>query len=194
MPHILTPKIKVEIVEIYQDWLYSIGFDEEDLNEYHRVFREWHDLDYLVRFFSENKAYVNTEFWQRAGLSADNPEQSAERVIDEADNLETYIYQLVENCSSGVKPDFDEYFHFLGGKYKCLWSLEPVKSYGTDTPSLLRLYAIKLDSNCYLIVYGGIKLAETIQNSPVLKDKVFNKIDSVLHFLRANGIADSDDI
>lgn len=117
----------MEIVEIYKDWLYSIGFDEEDLNEYHRVFREWHDLDYLVNFFSENKEYVNSEFWKDAGLDPEEPEISAERVIDEADNLEIYISRLVENCSQGNKPDFDEYFHFLGGKYKCLWSLEPMK-------------------------------------------------------------------
>ena len=69
-----------------------------------------------------------------------------------------------------------------------------MKSYGTKSPSLLRLYAIRLDSNCYLIVYGGIKLGDSIQNSPVLKDKVFNKIDSVLSFLKANGITNSDDI
>lgn len=184
----------MEIVEIYEDWLYSISFDEEDLNEYHRVFREWHDLDYLVRFFSDHKGYVNTVFWRNAGLDPDNPEKSASRVIDEANNLEMYIRELVANCSDEIKPDFDEYFHFLGGKYKCLWSLEPMKSYGTDTPSLLRLYAIKIESNCYLIVYGGIKLGDTIQNSPVLKDKVFNKIDSVLAFLKANGITESDDL
>lgn len=40
---------------------------------------------------------------------------------------------------------------------------------------------------------GGIKLGTTIQNSPVLKDEVFKKIDKVLQFLRANGIEESDD-
>lgn len=151
-------------------------------------------MDYLVKFFTENKDCVNTEFWKNAGLDPHNPERSAERVIDEADSLEAYISQLVANCSNGEKPDFDEYFHFLGGKYKCLWSLEPMKSYGTDSPSLLRLYAIKIDVNCYLIVYGGIKLGDTIQNSLILKDKVFNKIDLILSFLKANGISDSDDV
>ncbi|MDE6368572.1 MAG: hypothetical protein K2K94_04975 [Muribaculaceae bacterium] len=184
----------MEIVEIYNNWLYSICFDEDDLTEYHRVFREWHDLDYLVNFFMKNRDLINTDFWKRAGLNPNTPEKTAIRVIDEADNLEIYIKELVENCDKGCKPDFDEYFHFLGGKYKCLWSMEPVKSYGTKTPSLLRLYAIKIDSNCYLIVYGGIKLGDTIQNSPMLKDKVFNKIDSVLNFLKDNGIADSHDL
>ena len=115
-------------------------------------------------------------------------------VLNEAEELEDYIMELVSNMKLGIKPDFDEYFHFLDGKYKCLWTLEPMKSYGTGRPSLLRLYAIKLESNCYLIVYGGIKLGDTIQNSPVLKDKVFNKIDNVLNYLRANGIEDSEDI
>ena len=90
----------MEIVEIYKDWLYSINFDEEDLNEY--------DLDYLVRFFSENKDSVNSDFWKNAGLDPDNPEKSAERVIDESDSLKTYIREIVDNCSNGTKPDFDE--------------------------------------------------------------------------------------
>ncbi len=184
----------MEIVEIYKDWLYSIAFDEEDLSEYHRVFREWHDLDFLIDFFVENKDFVNSTFWKNAGLDPENPELSAEKVIDEANDLEVYIKKLVENMDLGIEPDFDKYFHFLDGKYKCVWSLEPMKAYGTATPSLLRLYAIKIESNCYLIVYGGIKLGETIQNSPVLKDNVFKKIDAVLNFLKMNGIADGDDI
>lgn len=96
--------------------------------------REWHDLDYLIDFFTCHRNYINTDFWINAGLDPDDPERSALRVIEEADNLENYIEQLVTNCEDGVKPDFDEYFHFLGGKYTCLWSLEPVKSYGTLSP------------------------------------------------------------
>ena len=184
----------MEIVEIYEGWLYSIQFDEEDLNEYARVFKEWHDLDYLEKFFTDNADYINTPFWKDEGLDPNQPEASSLKVLEEAEELEDYIMELISNMKSGIKPDFDEYFHFLDGKYKCLWTLEPMKSYGTGRPSLLRLYAIKVESNCYLIVYGGIKLGDTIQNSPVLKDKVFNKIDNVLNYLRANGIEDSEDI
>jgi hypothetical protein len=184
----------VEIVAIYPDWLYSIQFDEEDLNEYHRVFREWHDLDYLVDFFATHKAALQTPFWQDAGILPDQPEKSAKRVTEEADQLEAYIQTLVSNCQQGTAPDLDQYFRLLGGKYKYLWTMEPVKSYGTRQPSLLRLYAIRLEANCYLIVYGGIKLGSTIQNSPVLRDQVFHKIDAVLNYLKANGIVDSDDL
>lgn len=184
----------MEIVEIYKDFLYSISFDENDLDEYRRIFREWHNLDFLITFFTEHKDYINSDFWLKAGLNPDEPEKSAFKVIEEADKLEVYIRQLVKNSTENITPDFDEYFRFLGGKYACLWSLEPVKSYGTLHPSLLRLYAIKMDKNCYLIVYGGIKLGKSIQNSPVLKENVFNKIDTVLTFLQQNGIMDVNDI
>ena len=69
-----------------------------------------------------------------------------------------------------------------------------MKSYGTDRPSLLRIYAIKMGANTYLITGGGIKLADTIQDSPDLKDHVLKNIDRVREFLKANGIMDSDDM
>lgn len=67
-------------------------------------------------------------------------------------------------------------------------------NYGTIKPSLLRMYAIKMSANVYLITGGGIKLADTIQNSPGLKDRVLQDIDKVRTFLKENGIWDSDDL
>ena len=122
----------MRIVSIYDEWLYSIHFDEEDLNEYVRIFKQWHNLDYLVNFFKDNAQYIRTPFWANAGLDPLEPEYSAKRVLDEAEELEDYINELVSNMNSGNKPDFDEFFHFLDGKYKCLWTLEPMKSYGTE--------------------------------------------------------------
>jgi hypothetical protein len=184
----------MEIVEIYSNWLYSISFDNEDLNEYQKIFKEWHDIDYLQNFFTANKHYIDTEFWRKAGLYPNNPYKSADRVINEASNLEQYIKYLVSNLEQGLKPDLDSYFKLLGGKYNYIWTLSPVKSYGTFSPSLLRLYAIKIQPNCYLIVAGGIKLCKTIQDSPGLKDFVLQKIDQVIRYLKVEGITDSEDL
>ena len=79
-------------------------------------------------------------------------------------------------------------------KYKYEIKLVPTKSYGTGNPSFLRIYAIKMGKNTYLITGGGIKLADTIQNSPDLKDHVLQNIDRVRKFLIENGIWDSDDL
>ncbi len=69
-----------------------------------------------------------------------------------------------------------------------------MKSYGKEKPSLLRIYAIKLEKNVYLITGGGIKLADTIQNSPGLKDHVLQNIDRVITWLKQQGIAEGSDI
>lgn len=69
-----------------------------------------------------------------------------------------------------------------------------MKSYGTYRPSLLRIYAIKMKENEYLITGGGIKLADKTQNSPDLKDHVLQDIDKVITFLKENGILEAEDM
>ena len=64
-----------------------------------------------------------------------------------------------------------------------------MKSYGTGRPSFLRMYAIKLKNNLYVITGGGIKLADTIQDSPDLQN-----IDKVRAWLIQNGIIDEQDL
>lgn len=69
----------------------------------------------------------------------------------------------------------------------------PMKAYGPGDPSLLRLYAIKLSSNCYLITGGGIKYCKTMQESPELMAEI-DKLKSVLSFLKHLGIEDAEDV
>ncbi len=184
----------MDILEIYKGCLYSIKFDGADTDEYSRILALWKDLDYLVDFFKTNAKEVAQPFWREAGLNPDTPIASAERVASESIVLATHIHELARNAKAGKIPDFEDFFHPLGGKYSYVRELEPHKSYGTFNPSLLRLYAIKLERNVYLIVFGGIKLGSTIQNSPGLKDQVFSRIDNVISFLKANGIVEGDDI
>ena len=99
-----------------------------------------------------------------------------------------------KNTQEGTQPDFDSHFHYLEGKFKDVLEWLPMKSYGTMRPSLLRIYAIKMEKNTYLITGGGIKLADTIQNSPDLKDHIIQNIDKVRDFLKKNGIYDSNDM
>ena len=67
-----------------------------------------------------------------------------------------------------------------------------MKAYGKNKHTFLRLYAIKLGQNCYLIVYGGLKLGRAVQDSPILKDNVIRKIDWALYYLKQEGIYDGD--
>lgn len=183
----------MDIIEIFKPHVYSIRFDENGVNEYDRIINQWHDLDYLSKFFSDNKNYLKDEIWTTSGLNSNDIEKFVERVIDEANALEEHLEYLVGNIRNDDKPDLDDYFHYLDGKYCYVSEMTPVKGYGTRNPSLIRLYALKVEPNCYLIVDGGIKLCDTIQNSPELKDHVLQKIDKVITSLKKEGIIDKDD-
>lgn len=101
---------------------------------------------------------------------------------------------MLENIEEGDTPDLDSHFKPLDGEFFYITEHIPMKSYSPGRPPLLRLYAIKMGSNCYLITGGGIKLADTIQNSPGLKDHVINNIKFVRTYLKENGILDEDDL
>lgn len=161
-----------------------------DENEFDRLFQLWNDVEFVTQFIHENVDYLKTSYWQ----DILEPEDAARQVLDEAEALEDLFIKLNKNTESNKLPDYDSHFKYLEGKYKYELEWPPMKSYGTTRPSLLRLYAIKMEKNTYLITGGGIKLADTIQGSPDLKDHILQDIDRVRHYLRENGIMDSDDM
>jgi hypothetical protein len=181
----------LEIVSIYPPYIYSIQYDDEEENEFDRLFQQWNNMDYVTQFFDTYLEFLRSPIWQNIS----EPEDAARQVIQEATDLEDLFEELYENTINGIENrDFDSHFHYLDGKYKYEMKCPPMKSYGTNRPSLLRIYAIKMKTNTYLITGGGIKLADTIQNSPDLKNHILQNIDKVKDFLKRNGIEDSDDM
>lgn len=169
--------------------LYTVHYDNEEDDEYSRLFNQWSDLNYLEDFLYEHRQYLDSDFWTSIGYSSSDWDLAANEIIDEAEALENYIDDLTNNG------ELDSYFTPLDGNFKYLYEILPVKGYGKGTPpSFIRLYAIKLKDNAYVIVYGGIKLSDKIQTSPDLKDNVFHKIDIVLAYMKQHGIIDSSDI
>lgn len=181
-----------DIVEIVPDRLYSIKYEEEDTAEYYRLFNiEWTDVGSLLEFFQSHTEFTKNGFW---GFLSNDPEKAVANVLMDAHLLEPHLIELAKNSNNGEHPDLDDYFKPLNGKYAYDIEHVPMKGYGVLESTFLRLYAIRIEVNCYLIVYGGIKLNSSIQNSPDLQDKVFKKIDRVRHFLVDMGIIDKDDI
>lgn len=136
-----------------------------------------------------HQKYLNDSVWGERFT----PESAARKVREEAIELEDLFYDLCKNTDHGKTPDFDSHFKFLGGKYQ-VYEYIPMKSYGTGRPSFLRMYAIKLKNNLYVITGGGIKLADTIQDSPDLQNHVIQNIDKVRAWLIQNVIIDEQDL
>ena len=180
----------MEIIAIFEPYIYSIKYEGKTENEFDRLLAEWNDVESVTNFLEENRSFLKTEIWK----AVPNPESAAHQVMDEAAALEMLFNELAQLTVQGKEPDFDSQFKFLDGKYKFEMEYVPMKSYGTQNPSLIRLYAIKMAPNTYLITGGGIKLADTIQNSPGLKEYVIQDIDRVRTWLKMNGILDAEDM
>ncbi|MCD8268480.1 MAG: hypothetical protein LUD46_08485 [Parabacteroides sp.] len=180
----------MEIITIFTSYIYSIKNDGQDENEFDRLLAEWNDVESVAKFLKENQDYLKTDVWKIIS----EPEAAALQVLDEAEALEMLFEELNKHTEVGEKPDFDSHFHYLEGKYKYELKYPPMKSYGEGSPSLLRLYAIKMGKNTYLITGGGIKLADTIQNSPGLREHILQNIDRVRSWLKSNGIMDNEDM
>ncbi len=178
----------MEIVEICEPYLYSIRYDTEEI-EFNKLFHEWEEVEWLLTFFESHSAEMDPDFW----ANITDPEVASARTLTEAFELELLIQQLLDNTRNNTKPDLDTFFKPLGGEYVYVWDYLPVKAYGTASPSLLRLYAIKLASNCYVVTGGGVKYSKKMAESPELKVEL-KKIDQVRCFLKENAIIDSEDI
>jgi hypothetical protein len=182
--------LEIIAIDRFKPYIYSIQYDDVEESEFERLFQQWNDMGYVMRFFDTYQEFLKSPIWQNIS----EPEDAARQVLQEAIDLEDLFDELYDNTVKGEAKDFDSHFHYLEGKYKYELERPPMKSYGTERPSLLRIYAIKMGVNTYLITGGGIKLADSIQNSPELKDHVLKNIDRVREFLKANGIIDSDDM
>lgn len=178
----------MEIVEIYPPYLYSIG-EEGEVDAYHQLFDDWTSVDWLVSFFDSHHTQMDPAFWG----SAVDPEVASSRTLDEAYEMEDTIIELANNSRDGTIPDFDSYFVPLGGEYAYVWNHTPVKAYGPAKPSLLRLYAIKIEPNCYLLTGGAIKYCKTMAESEELV-KELKTIERVKDYLKECGIDTQEDI
>ena len=180
----------MDIVPIFPPYLFSMQYGDGDSpDEYHRLFSQWHDIDFVLDYFEKHAPEMNVDFW---GDLVD-PELATDRTFDEAFDLEDYIEELNQNTAHGSIPDFDEFFEPLDGEFGCIYLRTPMKAYGTQNPSLLRLYAIKLKTNCYVITGGGIKYCKEMHESSELKAEL-KKIKQVRSFMSSLVIEDEEDI
>ena len=178
----------MEIVKIYPPYLYSI-IEEGDVDVFHQLFENWTSVEWLMSFFESHHTQMDSVFWGKVV----DPEIASSRTLQEAYDMEDKIYELADNSRVGEVPNFDTYFVPLGGEYTYVWDHTPVKAYGPENPSLLRLYAIKIESNCYLITGGGVKYCKTMKESEELK-KELATIKRVKDYLKECGINTQEDI
>lgn len=177
----------VDIFAIVKGSLISVQFEGMNSDEFALLFDNWSDVDYLEQFFEENKADLQSCFYGSISV-----EEAVSRTIEDAEALEEYIRDVAKTgCSDPDENRLDLAFHKLSEKDYSIQLLKS-KAYGLRKPSWLRLYAIRIAENIYVVCGGGIKLTETKNERKHLL-KELEKLEATKQYLKEIDLLNEDD-
>ncbi len=168
----------MRIVRIFATRLNAFQYDTEDFDEVKRLFQHWQDPEFLEDFFYKNSG--DLPFFN--SISIENAIISTKA---EAIRLESELKRLSESQSESLDNIFIPLDKYLDN------DLTRSKAKGDRQKSWLRLYALKIDSNVYVVTGGTIKLTKKMQDREHT-NKELQKIERCRDYLHEQGITDID--
>lgn len=160
----------MKIVDIFAYTLFAFRYQGEVDNEYDRLMDNWTDVSFLRSYAKKNKVENINQFVKDRLKDAEQIQDLLEEITSNKEPLEYYFRTLFDN-ESGAK----------------ILSLQK----GKIEKNGIRLYAIKIDENCFVITGGAIKMSQTMQDHPDSNEEL-KKIHRAKSFLQENTIVDKD--
>ena len=174
--------MKFERIIEGKDHLWAVRDMNKPKNELAALFQKWNDAEYLWDFFLENKDDLQ-EFFHIERIS-----EAVEDTIDDAEQLERLILEIP------YTDNLDELFLPLSSADMTIRELAREKARNwnrTGHASWLRVYAIRLEKNVFVITGGAIKLTRTMQERSHTQAEL-DKLNQCRQYLASNGVFDSD--
>lgn len=170
----------MKIVSIFAGKLYAFQYDDESHDEFNRLFDQWTDLIYLEDFFERNKTDIFGSYWNYESV-----EVAVFHTLDHADELRNRFIELAGKKKRQKGIGLDLIFASLSEKNLSVMELRPSKS----KKSWLRMYALRIGNDVYVITGGAIKLTQKMQDRPHT-DKELRKTSRCRDWLLEKGIVD----
>lgn len=170
----------MEIVSIFADQLTAFSYETDQPDEFSRIFSQWQDPQFLYEFFTENIEDLQSGFFGFISLQT-----AVNQTRNEARKLEKKLLQL----ASRTPDNLDSIFEPL--RLEEPIELTRSKAKGDQLKTWLRVYAIKLESNVYVVTGGAIKLTRSMQDRDHTRLEL-RKFERCKDFLQEHGITDID--
>jgi hypothetical protein len=142
-----------------------------DVNEFDRLMDLWTDVSYLRGFAKKNKISNFVQFVNDRLHDAEKIQDLLDDLVENNQPLERYFRPL-DNYETGKK----------------ILSLQKGKTSNRDG---LRIYAIKIDDDCFVITGGAIKMSQRMEDHPGTKHEL-SKIMKVQDYLKEVSVFDKD--
>ena len=171
----------VRIIEGY-DHLWAVKERDKATDELTQLFRNWTNGEYLFDFFMENiedlKEYFHIE----------RIDEAVNDTFEDADVLQELVLEFpyTENLDELFKPlaMTDTVNRELSREKARNWEINRHASW-------LRIYAIRLEPNVYVVTGGAIKLTPTMQDREHTMIQL-EKLNRLKSYLKSNGVFDRD--
>lgn len=158
------------------DGLLSVHNVNETENEFELLFTRWNDTEYLRSFFKEHKS----------DLGMLTITEAIDKTFDDAADLEALLINVAED-----KTDLQVLFKPLSNNEYKLRPYQTSKVYGTIRKSWLRVYAVRITSDLFVITGGAIKLTRTMEERDHTKDQL-RRISKARNYLKEQGFSERD--
>lgn len=180
----------VSTFAVVEESLYTVLFDtelgildangnvipNEKLHEFRRLFDFWNDPALLRVFFTEHIDDLNEDYWD--GISID---EAIEKTRTEAKELERILIEYAEKGKTERLKNLSTLFKPLSdGKIEKDFEKDKVKVDGKKT--WIRLYAIRIDANLFVVCGGAVKLRKTLNDRNYLL-KELDKLEITRKYL-----------
>lgn len=180
----------VTIFETVKGCLLSVKYDTYDSDEFERIMRDWNDPEYLENYFEEHKADLLNGF-----LIDMTIDKAIDTTIDYANDLESILIEIAKKGQEDETNTLQTLFEPLFKKDKAVYRIPPhqkskFKGYAPD--SWLRIYAIRIAPNVFVISGGAIKLTPNMNERDHLI-KELEKLEITRKFLEDNGLFNESD-
>ena len=165
-----------------KDHLWAVRDMKKPKNELALLFDSWNDIGFLMDFFMENLDDLKQFFHIRRISDA------IDDTMDDAEELQRLILDIP------YTENLDELFTPLGSADLTIRELTREKARNWDRinhASWLRVYAIRLEKNIFVVTGGAIKLTRSMQERPHTQEQL-DKLNSCRQFLLDNGVFDAD--
>lgn len=165
----------MKICIIFARKLFAVHYAEDKTNVYRKIIDQWTDTEYLYNFLIQQNQDVDPD---------DIPEIILE-IIEDVNEIDRLLIQLAESKIKKI----DDFFRPLSpSEYK---TKRLSKQKARLRRSYTRIYGIRIDTNCYVIVGGALKFTQTMQEREHTQ-KELNNLNKVRDFLMSENIIDKD--
>ena len=171
----------MKIINTFVPCLYAFKYDGNSSDELERVFDQWTDAMFLNDFFEENEQDITISIEDAISKVSSEAIFLRKRLIELANNTPNQLNQLFKNLDNNETTTKE----LSRQKAPNRW---------------LRLYAIYVDENNYVITGGTIKLDDgaiahnhhyRMQDRPHTNNEL-SKINQCRDYLRDEGVIDND--